>query len=376
MTNAGWYPDPAGAPDTYRYWDGQSWSEHTSSNPYGGAQQAPQQPPQQPPPPPAAPPSSPPGQPTPPGASGSSYGALGPTPGSYGSGGYGSGGYGSGGYGPGGPWSPEPPGGSGGSTGKTVGIVLGAVAALVVLALIAFFAVRAVAGGDDDTTAGDDTSSEDSASTDGDEEESEDTSPSEGSSDPSAPSVGTCTSGQPVSSRPNKGETITGGRLTMPSLKDEGYTIDHSYATAFTFAERMSTINRTIETSDDGLYGWVSIGGVGGLRKNIGVESMEQATQLVMACMANNPELYSGFTGMTELESKAMKVDGHDAYSLIAELRVDDARIKAEGDQVQVVVVDTGHDRLYGLYIYAVPIGDDKLIALQEQTIGKVTVND
>ncbi|WP_181407508.1 DUF2510 domain-containing protein [Nocardioides sambongensis] len=377
MTNAGWYPDPAGAPDTYRYWDGQSWSEHTSSNPYGGQQ--PQQPAQQPPPPPA-----------PPAGSGGSYGALGPTPGApgggYGSGGYGSGGYGSGGpggpggpggYGPGGPWQPEQPGGSGGSTGKTIGIVLGGVAALVVLAMIAFFAVRAVAGGDDDDTAagGSDSSTSSEGSTDDGSEGSEDPSPSDGSSNPSAPNVQTCTSGQPISSRPNTGATISGGRLTMPALKDEGYTIDHDYATAFTFAERMSTIYRIIEEGNAAGLGWVSTGGVGGLRKGI-VESKDQAADLVMACMANNPALYSGFTGMTELESGPMKVDGHDAYSLVSELRVDVDGLEAEGDQVQVVVVDTGDDRLYGLYIFAVPIGDDELIALQEETIGEVTVRD
>ena len=29
----GWYPDPGGRPDRYRYWDGRSWSEETSTDP-------------------------------------------------------------------------------------------------------------------------------------------------------------------------------------------------------------------------------------------------------------------------------------------------------------------------------------------------------
>lgn len=29
----GWYPDPGGQPDRYRYWDGRSWSEETSTDP-------------------------------------------------------------------------------------------------------------------------------------------------------------------------------------------------------------------------------------------------------------------------------------------------------------------------------------------------------
>ncbi|MBJ7004574.1 phospholipid scramblase-related protein [Streptomyces griseofuscus] len=36
-TPAGWYPDPHGAPQTLRYWDGSQWTEHTNNQ----AQQAP-----------------------------------------------------------------------------------------------------------------------------------------------------------------------------------------------------------------------------------------------------------------------------------------------------------------------------------------------
>ena len=34
MAEAGWYPDPGGAPNRYRYWDGQTWSEGTSADPF------------------------------------------------------------------------------------------------------------------------------------------------------------------------------------------------------------------------------------------------------------------------------------------------------------------------------------------------------
>lgn len=35
MAQSGWYPDPAGAADTFRYWDGEKWTEHTSGDPSG-----------------------------------------------------------------------------------------------------------------------------------------------------------------------------------------------------------------------------------------------------------------------------------------------------------------------------------------------------
>ena len=33
MPSPGWYPDPAGTPGRYRYWDGQAWSETTTTDP-------------------------------------------------------------------------------------------------------------------------------------------------------------------------------------------------------------------------------------------------------------------------------------------------------------------------------------------------------
>ncbi|TRV78855.1 DUF2510 domain-containing protein [Streptomyces sp. 130] len=44
--SAGWYPDPHGAPQLLRYWDGSQWTEHT--HPAGDQAQAPAQPQQQP----------------------------------------------------------------------------------------------------------------------------------------------------------------------------------------------------------------------------------------------------------------------------------------------------------------------------------------
>ncbi|MFF8641431.1 phospholipid scramblase-related protein [Streptomyces sp. NPDC015345] len=48
-TPAGWHPDPHGAPQLLRWWDGSQWTEHTSPAPQGQpaqvqAQQVPQQP--------------------------------------------------------------------------------------------------------------------------------------------------------------------------------------------------------------------------------------------------------------------------------------------------------------------------------------------
>ncbi|WP_394428983.1 phospholipid scramblase-related protein [Streptomyces sp. SGAir0957] len=49
-TPAGWYPDPQGAPQSLRYWDGSQWTEHTHAQ--APAAQQPQVPPQPQPQPP------------------------------------------------------------------------------------------------------------------------------------------------------------------------------------------------------------------------------------------------------------------------------------------------------------------------------------
>jgi hypothetical protein len=41
-TPAGWYPDPHGAPQTLRYWDGAQWTDHTNPDQRGAQQAAPQ----------------------------------------------------------------------------------------------------------------------------------------------------------------------------------------------------------------------------------------------------------------------------------------------------------------------------------------------
>ncbi|MGW7065430.1 phospholipid scramblase-related protein [Streptomyces sp. NPDC054855] len=46
-TPAGWYPDPQGAPQLLRWWDGSQWTQHTNPGQQAGGQQAAQAQPQQ-----------------------------------------------------------------------------------------------------------------------------------------------------------------------------------------------------------------------------------------------------------------------------------------------------------------------------------------
>lgn len=353
MTNAGWYPDPAGSPGAYRYWDGQQWSEQTSTDPYGAASGATQQP-GQPPAPPAPPasaatqmPGQQPYQPQP-------YSSGQPYQQPYQSG------------------QPQwaggaSSGGSSGGKGKTIGIIIAAVLVLVLIGVAAFFGVRALSGDDEPDEPTPSGSTEGGSTEGGEGGDGTDYSTVQ-------PTAEQCDGGLPTVGRPQGGDTITGGGLEMPTLADEGYTVEQDYAEGFTFAEQFTPIYRVIEQTDTS--GWVSTAGVGGLLKRNGFESPEQAAEIVMTCTAANPLLYSNVSDRTDVDRGAITVDGADAFQVTAEVRVDQPDLQTEGDVVQVVVVDTGDDRTFGLFISAMPIGDDELAAVQEELLDELELED
>ncbi|QSR24390.1 hypothetical protein CFH99_01975 [Nocardioides aromaticivorans] len=363
MTNAGWYPDPAGAPDTYRYWDGQAWSQMTTTTPpVGNAPQAPQQPQQ-----PAQPPQQPPAQPqtvygaVPPVAQ-PPAGGYGQSPGSYGQpqpGGYGQQ-----------PWSPTPQqGGSGGGKGKVVGIVIAAVLALVLIGVGGFFGIRALTGDDDkDTKADDDTSqsSDESGSTDSTDETGE---PTDGTSSTVRPTGIQCTGGSPEPAKPpaTSATSLTGGGLTIPVLS--GYTVEPRSAAAHSFADSVQVEYKEVIPDK-----WISEYAVGGLAKANDFTSPEQAAEIVMQCLTASDQFYEGFTGRKDLKREEVTVDGKTGYRITAELRVSDPEVTYGGDQTTVIVVDTGDADSYGMFLGVVPLGESSYEAQLESTISGIEV--
>ncbi len=173
-----------------------------------------------------------------------------------------------------------------------------------------------------------------------------------------------------VEPRPDA-ETISGGALTIPVPR--GYTADTTYAADFTWADDFTPLQKVIEEGQN--LGWVSIYGVGGLRKANGFDDPAQAAEVVMTCMSQSTNLYRSFTGREDLSSGELSVDGNEAYQITAELRVDDPDLSVEGDVAQVIVVDMGNPEMFGLYITVVPIGDEKLVRQQEAMVDQITVD-
>ncbi|WP_436702018.1 DUF2510 domain-containing protein [Nocardioides sp. BYT-33-1] len=386
MTNAGWYPDPAGAPDTYRYWDGQAWSQMTTTQPSGGARPdgaAATPPPAEPtvaPPSPeptaygAVPPSPPPPPPSPYGGQ-PGYAGYGGQPGYGEQSGYG----GQAGYGaPGGPgapgygqqWSPAPPPGGSGGSRKTVVIALAAVLALVLLGVGGFFGIRAVTGDDEEKKADDGSSQTDESGP----TEDEDTDggatdgPSEGSSSTVKPTGIQCTGGAPApTTAPDPAAPqLSGGRLSIP--RQPGHDIAGGDQVAFGFANGFVLQYANVEES------WITLTGVGALAKANGFDDVATAAEVVMQCLTGSDKVYRGFTGRTDLTNEEISVDGQPAHRITAEIRVSDPEITVEGDVTDVIVVDTGDPGAFGLYIGMAAIGDDALVSANEAVIGQIEV--
>lgn len=345
MTNAGWYPDPAGAPDTYRYWDGQAWSQMTTTTPpVGNAPQAPQQPQQ------------PPAQPQ------TVYGAVppvAPPP---------AGGYGQpqGGYGQQ-PWSPSPQQGGGGGNGKVIGIVIAAVLALVLIGIGGFFGVKALTGDDDkdDKKADDDTSqtTDESGSTDATDE------PTDGTSSTVRPTGIQCTGGspEPATAPSTTATSLTGGGLTVPL--PSGYAVEPRSASAHSFGDSVQVgVKVVIEDK------WISEYAVGGLAKANDFTDPEQAAEVVMQCLTASDLFYEGFTGREDLEREEVTVDGRSGYRITSELRVSDPEVTYGGDQTTVIVLDTGDPDSFGLFLGVVPLGESSYEAELEDTIAAIKV--
>lgn len=267
-----------------------------------------------------------------------------------------------------------PPSGSG--SGRTIAIVAAAVGVVVLLAVAAFVGVRVLGDDSDDSSAGGPTGS---------------TAPSElpstqpipsnptlpGQPMPTAPgkplgsltpSVTQCYGGSPTTVSGRSGPTISAGGLTAPSLLSHGYQLDARDGIAFSFLDELQMTSKTVAKN------WISPVVVGALPKADGFSGVEATARNVLACISENPSLYRGATALDDVSGHSTKVDGHAAYSLIQNIRIKDAGITVPGDTVQVVVVDTGNPRSYGVFVMAVPIGNQSLTALMKSTAEQLRV--
>lgn len=334
-TQAGWYPDPGGVANLYRYWDGQAWSAATSPNPQA--------------PPPAqglvqgmqgGPQAGGYGQ-----AASGQPGWSGQQP--YGQNAGGQNAYGQNAYGQGQPGAYA----SFQSTQQRkspVGWWIAAAALLVVIVVVGVIAVRAIGGSSGGGTSG------------GPGQSSQDVCP-RSSADPSTD--------QP-NADPNDGR-VHGGPISYPRLgapwgapaPDE----------RVPFGRDVQKQDVMDQSNYDGKgRSWVASILVAELMAGDGFYTPEQGAQIVVRCILG--EFYGDAEVRSDVKvNKALTVDGREGWLVESQLSFDIPGLTAKGELLIVAVVNAGATS--GLYYASIPDTKPELVKPARDTLAALSVD-
>ena len=317
---AGWYPDPGGVPNLYRYWDGQAWSAATSPHP------------QAPPP-----------------AQGLVQGLTQPGSSSQSAAGQSSqSGYGQNAYGQG-----QPTAYADFQTTQQrkspVGWWIAAAALLVVIIVIAVIAVRAIGGSGGLAGGGG-----------GGTQPSQDVCPTS-TADPSA-------STQPD---PNDGR-VHGGPVSYPRLGDPWSPPEADPRVPFgTDSQKQWVMDQQYY---DGNRSWVASVLVAELMAGDGFYTPEQGAQIVVRCIL--VEFYGNNPVTSDVKvNQATTIDGHDAWLVESQLSFDIEGLVAKGELLIVAVVSAGESGTAGLYYASIPDTQPELVQPARDALADLQVD-
>ena len=174
-----------------------------------------------------------------------------------------------------------------------------------------------------------------------------------------------CPQGQPAvrQDHPSDGR-VHGGGLSFPEVR--GW--QNSSGAEFSWAYDVGEQRKQAESPS-----WYANLAVGALFTLDGFEEPRRSAELVMQCVISSG-LYPYFTGREAVWSKAVTVDGRPGWSIRAEIRVDDPELTTKGDTVEVTVVDTGAPESLAMFIGAVDIGNRALAKNLDSTIANLRV--
>jgi hypothetical protein len=320
---AGWYPDPGGVANLYRYWDGQAWSAATSPNPQ----------------------SPPPAQGLVQGLQGGQQGGGqqgGPGQNPYGQ----QGSYGQNAYGQGQPGA-YASFQNAQQRRSPIGWWIAAAALLVVIIVVGVIAVRAI-GGSTGTTGG------------GTTQPSQDVCPTT-SAEPST---------EQPSADPNDGR-VHGGPISYPQLGAPWSAPTDDNRVPFGRDVQKQMVDDQSNYDGNG-SSWVASILVAELMAGDGFYTPEQGAQIVVRCILG--KFYGDNPVTSDVKvNKATTVDGREAWLVESQLSFDIPGLVAKSELLIVTVVNAGATS--GLYYASIPDTKPELVKPAREALAALTVD-
>jgi len=319
---AGWYPDPGGGRDLYRYWDGRAWSAATSPNPGS------------PPPPQGLVPT------TAPQAAGQPLGAQ-PQAGL----GYGQALPGQTSSGVGAPGSAYAHYQQTRQKRSPVGWWLAGAALLVAIVVVSVLAVRAATNGDGPSGLPGGQGSQNACPV-----------PQEPSEEP-AP--------DPADGR------VHGGPLSYPRLGPPWDPPRADDRVPFGSDAKIQSVTDQLNYDGNG-NSWVASVLVAELQAGDGFFSPQQGSAIVVRCVIGTFYGNAAVTSDVQVDEKAT-IDGHDAWIVESQLSFDIPNLRAKGERLIVAIVSAGGTS--GLYYASIPDTKPELLEPARKLLEQLEVD-
>lgn len=193
-------------------------------------------------------------------------------------------------------------------------------------------------------------------------------SPSPSSDSPKPRGRVACADGNPYATQSHPADgRIHGGSLSIVQPGGD-WKRDDDYAREMTWAYDVAGADEYVEPE------WLAMVAVGSVRAADGFRKPKQAADGLMQCIASSA-YYEYFTDRKDLFSKPFRLDGRSGWAMRSQVRVDDPRVHASGDVVEVIVLNTGTPGELSFFAGFVPIGDQNRLKLLDQTIATMRVD-
>lgn len=179
-----------------------------------------------------------------------------------------------------------------------------------------------------------------------------------------------CADADPYAVAPHPADNrIHGGSLSI-TQPGGAWKRDDRYARQMTWAYDVAGASEQVEPL------WLAMLAVGSLHAEDGFHAPEQAAAGVLECIASSGYYQGwGFQARKDVFSRPTTVDGRRGWVVRSQILIDNPRIRASGDTVEVIVINTGTTGRLSFFAGFVPLGDQNRLRILDDTVAGMQVD-